>query len=514
MKYFIIFLVLLIPSQSAFALYDDSLLSNGLDFKPLTGARVNTFQDSRVDWCIHTGNLTYGEIAKISIKEWKERLTETTGKDVWNMKVHVNTLYKKICDGHIWFKEMPQRIDHKLHGVAGLSQKYTPLPEIVIYTADYQKELIQIFEDQIKGLTDEDIEEMLNSINHQNQTGKNIERIIKHELGHALSLFHPFDAWNAKGIMSYNIDELEILDKEIWQIVHTYPNGFNGIQKNQFGVKIDQSNNLQHVITTGEWINLTIEIPIKNNLRVTDMDLRIYSGNGDETKFYFGGLVEIPDNDHFAEITTLYSYFVKNKIQFHIGFIPLHEDILDFKIILIDVTGQESQYDLKHVIKIQDALFSKELVKNPQKLKTFSASSAIVNQEIEKEKMEFENAKAKYYEELKKCLKVKNGKYCKAILGSFVLTEKPQVPGWIKNNAKWWSEGNIGDSDFVSGIQFMIKAKIINIPDLPEQASETAEEKVPDWIKNNAGWWADGLITEDDFVKGIQYWVEQGVIKV
>lgn len=88
------------------------------------------------------------------------------------------------------------------------------------------------------------------------------------------------------------------------------------------------------------------------------------------------------------------------------------------------------------------------------------------------------------------------------------------IPEWVKNNAKWWSEGRIGDSDFVSGIQFMIKEKIINIPDLPEQSSETAEEKVPDWIRNNAGWWADGLITEDDFVKGIEYLVEQGIIRV
>jgi len=91
---------------------------------------------------------------------------------------------------------------------------------------------------------------------------------------------------------------------------------------------------------------------------------------------------------------------------------------------------------------------------------------------------------------------------------------KEKVPGWIKNNAKWWSEGQIGDSDFTSGIQHLIKEKIINIPDLPEQASETAEEKVPDWVKNNAGWWADGLISEDDFVNGIKYLVEQGIIKV
>jgi len=91
---------------------------------------------------------------------------------------------------------------------------------------------------------------------------------------------------------------------------------------------------------------------------------------------------------------------------------------------------------------------------------------------------------------------------------------EPKVPSWIKNNAKWWAEGMIKESDFVGGIQHMIKEKIINIPDLPEQASSTAKEKVPDWIKNNAGWWGDGLISEDEFVNGIKYLVENGIIKV
>jgi len=89
-----------------------------------------------------------------------------------------------------------------------------------------------------------------------------------------------------------------------------------------------------------------------------------------------------------------------------------------------------------------------------------------------------------------------------------------QIPSWIKNNAKWWAKGQIGDSDFVGGVQHLIKEKIIDIPDLPEQASETAEEQVPDWVRNNAGWWADGLISEDDFVNGIKWLVEKGIIKV
>jgi len=93
-------------------------------------------------------------------------------------------------------------------------------------------------------------------------------------------------------------------------------------------------------------------------------------------------------------------------------------------------------------------------------------------------------------------------------------TVKKRVPGWIKNNAGWWADGQINDRDFVGGIQHMIKKKIIDIPDLPEQSSTTAEEKVPDWIKNNAGWWANGMIGEDDFVNGIKYLVEKGIIRV
>jgi len=99
------------------------------------------------------------------------------------------------------------------------------------------------------------------------------------------------------------------------------------------------------------------------------------------------------------------------------------------------------------------------------------------------------------------------------------------IPNWIRNNAKWWASGQIGDSDFTSGIQFMIKENIMVIPDLPGVTQmELKDEKramglergqnVPDWVRNNAGWWSDGLISDDDFVSGIKYLVEQGIIKV
>jgi len=96
---------------------------------------------------------------------------------------------------------------------------------------------------------------------------------------------------------------------------------------------------------------------------------------------------------------------------------------------------------------------------------------------------------------------------------SLAALKKVQIPLWIKNNAGWWAEGQINDADFLSGIEYMIKETIIVISDLPK-TSVVASNSVPAWVKNNAGWWAEGQITEDDFVKGIQYLVENGMISV
>ena len=42
-------------------------------------------------------------------------------------------------------------------------------------------------------------------------------------------------------------------------------------------------------------------------------------------------------------------------------------------------------------------------------------------------------------------------------------TPTTEIPGWIKNNAAWWSEGQIDDNTFVQGIQFLIKEGIMRI---------------------------------------------------
>ena len=88
----------------------------------------------------------------------------------------------------------------------------------------------------------------------------------------------------------------------------------------------------------------------------------------------------------------------------------------------------------------------------------------------------------------------------------------PEIPNWIKNNAKWWSSDIISDSEFIDGIEFMIEEDFIVIS--PTERSLTHDQKIPNWIKNNAKWWADNQISDEDFVKSIQYLVTKGIIQV
>ncbi len=98
------------------------------------------------------------------------------------------------------------------------------------------------------------------------------------------------------------------------------------------------------------------------------------------------------------------------------------------------------------------------------------------------------------------------------VVTSSVSSAYAEVPGWVKNNAGWWADGTITESEFISGIEFLITDGIINVP--PTTVSSETSDGVPAWVKNNAGWWADGIITDGEFVNGIQHLIKSGLILV
>ena len=98
--------------------------------------------------------------------------------------------------------------------------------------------------------------------------------------------------------------------------------------------------------------------------------------------------------------------------------------------------------------------------------------------------------------------------------------EESVIPSWIKNNAGWWASGMITEDEFLKGIEYLINKNIILINStttdetayVPTDSQTT--KRVPDWVKNNAGWWAADLIGDNDFLNGIKYLINKGVILV
>ena len=92
-------------------------------------------------------------------------------------------------------------------------------------------------------------------------------------------------------------------------------------------------------------------------------------------------------------------------------------------------------------------------------------------------------------------------------------TGKIALPFWIRDLAKMWiNEPLVTDKDFARALEYLIQHEIIKIP-YTEPGEETISS-IPEWVKNNAGWWIEGKISDTEFVLALQYLVKTGIITV
>ena len=112
-----------------------------------------------------------------------------------------------------------------------------------------------------------------------------------------------------------------------------------------------------------------------------------------------------------------------------------------------------------------------------------------------------------------------------SLIGSSVLIpnslaqEDTQIPDWIKNVAGWWANGEISENEFLTGIEYLINNNIILLDFIPcslntESQTISSAKLVPDWVKNNAKWWSEDLIEDADFVNGIEYLIKKQIIGI
>ncbi len=60
----------------------------------------------------------------------------------------------------------------------------------------------------------------------------------------------------------------------------------------------------------------------------------------------------------------------------------------------------------------------------------------------------------------------------------------------------------------------IVALAIIAVTIVPLSQSVQAQSLVPEWVKSNAGWWAEGTVDDATFLNGITYLVENGIINV
>jgi hypothetical protein len=86
------------------------------------------------------------------------------------------------------------------------------------------------------------------------------------------------------------------------------------------------------------------------------------------------------------------------------------------------------------------------------------------------------------------------------------------IPDWIHDDALLWSEEKIIDNKFTDIINYLIKNKIITIPE--NQSNIIEVKKIPSWIRTTTGWWVDGQIDDKTFVESLEFLVKKNIITI
>ena len=86
------------------------------------------------------------------------------------------------------------------------------------------------------------------------------------------------------------------------------------------------------------------------------------------------------------------------------------------------------------------------------------------------------------------------------------------IPDWIKTYAKNWAVGDVSDDEFMTGLDFMLQNKIIVIPNF--SYGDSSIDHIPSWFRNTSHWWSNDLISQQEFINSIKYLIQEDIILI
>jgi hypothetical protein len=401
-----------------------------IDFQKYTGNRLLVFNDTSVDYCItdNQENPLFNDIAVKAVQDWHNKIVEVTqNSEVWDMTMHVHPKDETICDGYVNYYDTPDPTFFQLSGVAGFSHPQTPVANVTIYTDDYQSTLLKMAEEDENfwdNMTIEKFQDIIKNGKHKQFDSQMIKRITMHEIGHSLSLNHPKTDGRLQetpGIMGYNMSYNQIDDEEVVKIVKAYPNGFSKIS-NSDSIKLDGNNN-KKILTLGEVVNLTIELPNqKGKLPPSGIEVYIFpegtssqrTENAPIKIIRAVGHKQLVNNGGFFEdVHSIMTHWGSSTKVLSIQFKVVKEfENADMIVVAHNVGGFEEQWFLEDVLSVKKALFSNLLLDFDTTEYKYYLMGSNPNRIIEKESAFEINQEKMYTEALSDCLSEKNMKKC------------------------------------------------------------------------------------------------------
>ena len=94
----------------------------------------------------------------------------------------------------------------------------------------------------------------------------------------------------------------------------------------------------------------------------------------------------------------------------------------------------------------------------------------------------------------------------------FTSNFESSIPMWIKSVGGFWCSGQISDMEFIDGVQYLIDENVIRVEATSNPVASS--KQVPEWVKNTACWWSENQISDVEFISGIEFLVNIGSISV
>lgn len=104
----------------------------------------------------------------------------------------------------------------------------------------------------------------------------------------------------------------------------------------------------------------------------------------------------------------------------------------------------------------------------------------------------------------------------------------PIMPDWFKTNCIWWQEGLISDLDMINALESLMIQDVIPLDrfvtsssGFEHQAGSSTDKtlitvgekkQIPSFQKNVFGYWAEGIVSDEEIVNSIGYLMNEGII--